>query len=135
MKNYMQHWGCPCWYPQLLLQPNVEPKTCRSWLHETRDCTEDVHRITTFAQLRDYYGDIGLVTMSKSLRRQSIGLTAGIKVYAVPHVTLNGQRGIYYTDNNSLFMNDKYGLAPESFLETFRHEVSAMLTRLYGWHS
>ena len=112
--------------PVFAAQPNVEPKTAAALgCMKLGDCTDDVHRITTFSQLRDYYGDHWAGDHEQELTALIDRLNAvGIKVYvSASRYFLNGQRGIYYTDTNTLFMNDKYGLAPESFLETFRHEA------------
>ena len=112
--------------PIFAAQPNVEPKT-RAALGcmKLGDCTNDVYRITDISQLTDNYGE----TWAGEHKQEIIALidrlnAVGIDIYlSDQRYFLPGQRGIYYTDNNSLYMNESYGLSPESFLETFRHEA------------
>ena len=112
--------------PVFAAQPNVEPKTAAALgCMKLGDCTDDVIRITDVSQLDTHYGHYWVSDRKDEIDEIIKGLTkAGVKIYlSHERYFLTGQRGIYYTDNNSLYMNDRYGLAPESFLETFRHEA------------
>ena len=112
--------------PALAIQPEVEPKT-RAALGcmKLGECTEEVYRITDISHLVEHYGD----TWADIYEQEIVALidrlnAAGVEVYlGASRYFLVGQRGIYYTDNNKLFMNESYGLSPRSFIETFRHEA------------
>ena len=112
--------------PVFAAQPNVEPKTAAALgCMKLGDCTDDVHRITDISQLTDHFGNYWSYNNAEEIEELIEKLNdVGVKVYlADGKYFLTGQRGIYYTDNNSLYMNEMYGASEDSFLDTFRHEA------------
>ena len=112
--------------PVFAAQPNVEPKTAAALgCMKLGDCTDGVDRITDVSQLDTHYGNSWSGDRKGEINRIIKGLDkAGVKIYlSDQRYFLAGQRGIYYTDTNTLFMNESYSLSPDSFLETFRHEA------------
>ena len=92
------------------------------------ECTDDVHPITDITQLTDHYGNAWpgkhkqeLTTLIKQLN------DSGVQLFLATELNFPvGHRGIYYTDENKMFMNELYGHNVQSFLSTLRHE---------GWHA
>ena len=112
--------------PVFAAQPTVEPKTADALgCMKLRECTDDVHRITDVSQLNNHYGNYWSSDHTDEINKIIQELDkAGVEVYlGDERYFLMGQRGIYYTDNNTLFMNEMYSASPDSFLETFRHEA------------
>jgi len=92
------------------------------------ECTDDVHRITDITQLTDHYGNDWAGKHKQELTSLVKQLNdAGVQLFLATELNFpTGHRGIYYTDENKMFMNELYGHSVDSFLSTLRHE---------GWHA
>jgi hypothetical protein len=77
-----------------------------------RECTEGVRRLSS----EDYEGEAK--TIISNLDKM------GVEVYnAIPQYFVDEYRAVYYSDRNSIFINERYTQKPERFLSMLRHEA------------
>ena len=94
------------------------------------DCTDNVLRVKTFKDIREYYGDNWNVPVS--VQNELIDLidninASDVEIYlADQKYFLANNRGLYFTDVNKLFLNEFFVANPETLLAVARHE---------GWHA
>lgn len=114
--------------PVFAQQPDVKYKT-----HDAlgcvivKECTEDVHKITSVDQLSEIIKDPKFITVKDevALLLEVIN-ELGIEVYiASGKYFPYGIQGIYHTRYNLMLLNNYYMQKPKWLLGTIRHE---------GWH-
>ena len=77
-----------------------------------RECTEGVRRLSS----EDYEGEAK--TIISNLDKM------GVEVYnAIPQYFVDEYRAVYYSDKNTIFINERYSQKPEKFLSFLRHEA------------
>ena len=93
-----------------------------------RECKEDVEQITDISQLTDRYGDRWAIRYQEEIKELIEVMNDGdIEIYLAPDFYFTRTtRGLYYTDVNRLFLNDRYVQEAYAFIDVFRHE---------GWHA
>ena len=116
--------GSPVFAEPNLRRNSVEALGCM----KLGECTKDVYKITTVTQLDEFF-----VEQWNSKNRKEIdelirsSNAAGVELYLGPHRNFPVyHRGIYYTDDNKMFLNMKYVSDINVFIEVLRHE---------GWHA
>ena len=112
-------------------QPEVESNSLdATGCMKLGECTDNVTKIISFAQLREIYGpDWNVpVDVEQELTALIDQLNAvGIDVNLADQRYFNTQvRGLYFTDVNKVFLNDFFVADPTTMLAVLRHE---------GWHA
>ena len=112
--------------PEDFIEPNsLAAQGCM----KVGDCTKGVIRITSLKRLIIHYGPGWLEPgMEKEVAKLIEEINAiGVDLYlASDFYFLKDVRGVYYTDNNGLYMNEVRGQDAKAFLAVLRHE---------GWHA
>ena len=77
-----------------------------------RECTEGVRRLSS----EDYEGEAKIIISNLD--------KMGVEVYnAIPQYFVDEYRAVYYSDKNTIFINERYTRKPERFLSMLRHEA------------
>ena len=90
------------------------------------DCTQKVVPITSIDVLIEHYGEDWLTPdLSYEMTALIDRLNAvGVQLYLGSDFYFQvGVRGVYYTDNNGMYMNEFHGRNPYTFLSVLRHEA------------
>ena len=115
----------------IMAEPKLEP---HSWAAmgcmKLGDCRKDVYKITDISQLREIYGKDWASDFDQESEIQlliSFLNSTGVNIYVGPSRNFpRGHRGMYYVDNNEMFLNSGYTWNEDTFLTVLRHE---------GWHA
>jgi len=90
-----------------------------------KECNQDVHQIKNFVDLYAHYS----ITEINRYKEEVAGILSAlnelnIEVYLGPqHYFRVGERGLYHTEHNRMFLNAGYLSNPEALISTLRHEV------------
>ncbi len=109
-------------------QPTVEPYSYDAMgCMKLGECTEDITLLESIHDIERHYG-VEFTGVRQEADTLLILLRQnGIKAYlAAERYFPRDHRGLYYTDNNTMYLNAKYMANPTTFLEVLRHE---------GWHA
>ena len=92
------------------------------------DCTDGVEPINDFVQLLDHYGIFWKGALAREILELSYIIEelndVGVQMYLSDSFYFpKTVRGIYYTDDNHLYMNEFHGRNFKVFLEVLRHEA------------
>ena len=114
-----------------LAQPEVRPFTLEAMgCMRLFECTEDVEEVTSVRDIEAYYQDdrADFSDISVEGNRILAGLNeAGVKVYlADARYFPTNTRGLYYADDNVMFLNAGRLTKPYQMINLLRHE---------GWHA
>ena len=114
-----------------LAQPEVRPYSLAAQgCAKLLECTDDVERVTSLTDIEDYYQD-DRVDYSRVRAEAEAILQAlsdsGVEVYMADarYFPLN-TRGVYYTDDNRMFLNAGHVYRGHILINLLRHE---------GWHA
>jgi hypothetical protein len=115
----------------VLAQPEVKPYSLDAMgCMRLFECTEDVEEVSSLADIVDYYGDDRADFDSIYAEANSIlkGLNdVGATIYiADARYFPTDTRGLYYPDDNVLFLNAGRVVKPHVMINILRHE---------GWHA
>jgi hypothetical protein len=115
----------------VIAQPEVRPFTLAAQgCMKLLECTEDVEKVENLADIVAYYQDdrADFSQVGDEAGEILSGLKAsGVEVYMADgrYFPLN-TRGVYYTDDNRMFLNAAAVVKPHVLINLLRHE---------GWHA
>ena len=115
----------------MMAQPEVRPFSLDAQgCMKLRECTDDVERVDNLADIEAYYQDdrADFSQVGDEVEEILGGLRAsGVEVYMADarYFPFN-TRGVYYTDDNRMFLNAASVLKPHVLINVLRHE---------GWHA
>ena len=115
----------------MMAQPEVKPFSLDAQgCMKLRECTDDVERVDSLADIEAYYQDdrADFSQVGDEVEEILGGLRAsGVEVYMADarYFPFN-TRGVYYTDDNRMFLNAASVLKPHVLINVLRHE---------GWHA
>ena len=120
--------GALCAPLPALSQPEVMPySTAALGCMKLGECTEDIQQIRFIEQIEEIYQSSFDVVAQEASTLLALLEKNDVSVYlADERYFPRGHRGLYYTDNNNMYLNQRYMGAPAVFLELLRHE---------GWHA
>ena len=114
-----------------LAQPEVRPFTLEAMgCMRLFECTEDVEEVTSTKDIEAYYqddrADFSNIAREADAILDGLG-KAGVKVYlADARYFPTNTRGLYYADDNVMFLNAGRLVEPHHMINLLRHE---------GWHA
>ena len=112
-----------------LAQPDVEPYSYDSMgCMKLGECKIGVYELTSVDWLMEMTNNKGFERHRPEIESLLASMNkVGIKVYVAEGPNFpKTHRGVYYTDNNSFYLNLDHVQYEDKFMEVFRHE---------GWHA
>jgi hypothetical protein len=114
-----------------LAQPNVKPNSLEATgCMKLRECTEKIFRVKDIKQLKQHFSihwDLSVEQEQEITALLDRLYASDVDVYLADHeYFVIGNRGLYYTDVNKMFLNEFYMYSVDTFLNVLRHE---------GWHA
>lgn len=90
-----------------------------------KECNQDVYQIKHFADLYSHYNIIEIDQYKEEVTAIINALNqVGVEVYLGPQRYFRvGERGLYHTEHNRMFLNVGLLSNPKSLISTLRHEV------------